>query len=74
MHAIGCHETGLPFFWCPRCGTIRLCDGDVHAPALVQRCRQFGKTLEGECAVHADQWERLGVQESIGPVNEGGAR
>ena len=33
MHAMGCRTTDRPFYWCPRCGTTKTCDGEVGVPA-----------------------------------------
>jgi hypothetical protein len=67
MHQMGCKVTDLPFFWCPVCGTTKTCDGDVAVPALVRRCQDFQETIKGQCALHAHEWNRLGIAESIYP-------
>jgi hypothetical protein len=67
MHKAGCQTTDLPFFWCPRCGTFRLCDGDNHAPAVIDRLRQFEEFLVGHSTKALYEWKRLGIAESIRP-------
>lgn len=68
IHALGCKVSGDTFFYCPRCGTILPCTGEVVVPALVERCRNFEFLL---CAggftgkeLIAD-WDHLGIRESI---------
>lgn len=71
MHMMGCRVTGDPLHWCPTCGTIKGCDIEPHAPALVSYARKFEKVLGG--TEHLDPtpselrmaWHRLGVAESI---------
>lgn len=70
MHQMGCRSTDLPFFWCPRCGTIKTCDATVGVPVLIDRCRKFGESLIGECAEHTFQWKQLGIAESINVPTE----
>jgi hypothetical protein len=70
MHQMGCRSTDLPFFWCPRCGTIKNCDAVVGVPVLLERCREFEKTLGDERASNAVKWHALGIEESIRPVKE----
>lgn len=74
MHNIGCClHSGLPFFWCPRCGTLKPCDSEAAEPALVARCRDFAREFEKACDEdhHAaapcmeGAYRRSGIAESI---------
>jgi len=68
MHSMGCRTTDLPFFWCPRCGTIKTCDAVVGVPALPERCRRFRDLAEngmGLSPASAALWHRLGIAEAI---------
>lgn len=71
MHQLGCCViTGMPFFWCVRCGTIKTCDNEPAAPALVTRCQTFEDALANPItgAVGANLrllWHTLGIDESI---------
>lgn len=49
-------------FWCPRCGTILEPCGQISAPALVQRCRNFASQLGPPWF---QLWVMLGIEESI---------
>lgn len=71
MQAIGCRVTDKNFFWCPRCNTIRTCEGEeAIAPALVNFCRSFEKTIGGVCAEHAHQFNAAGIRDAINvPAN-----
>lgn len=52
-------------FWCPRCGTLTM-GGDIEAPSLVQRCREFGVTLHNDDLDYLQaEWQRLGIAETI---------
>jgi tRNA(Ile2) C34 agmatinyltransferase TiaS len=51
-------------FWCPRCGTIR--DGShCDAPVLVGRLIEFAGNLSDEHQHLIDEFERLGIRDSI---------
>lgn len=72
LHKVGVMPepyTGVPLFWCPRCGTLKanvVQDDDV--PQLVGRVIEFGGLLTEPR--HDDliaAFERLGVRESICP-------
>lgn len=65
MHGMGCKVTGSTFYWCPRCGTIKPCEEEAVQPALVGRLKDYQAGLYGRCALHAREWERLGIAESI---------
>lgn len=58
--------TGVPLFWCPRCGTLKanvVKDDDV--PKLVRRVIEFGGKLTDEHQSLIDDFERIGLRESI---------
>lgn len=67
---------GVNTFWCPRCGTIKFgSTRPAHeAPKLVDHCRQFRKAkhpsfiaevgLFGDPVI-AEEWRRLGIEESL---------
>jgi hypothetical protein len=72
MHQLGCHETGRPFFWCPRCGTTKTCEGDIAAPALVEWCRKYESRAVGPIDAnpksnepHQNAWKGSGISEAI---------
>ena len=66
MHQMGCRSTDLPFFWCPRCGTIKTCDAVVGVPVLIDRCRKFQDEALGDSPVASTKtWFTLGIPESI---------
>lgn len=72
LHEMGCRTTGMPFFWCPRCGTMKTCDGVIVKPSIVDSCREFESTIVGVCAEHSYQWKAFGIAESINlPKNRG---
>ncbi len=63
MHAMGCKVTDKNFYWCPRCGTMLVCEGgEAVAPALVHRCREFENTASIRIT---GLWTRLGIAEAI---------
>lgn len=82
MHKVGVMPepyTGVPLFWCPRCGTLK---GNVVAeeyamtvandvPKLVGRVIEFGRLLRDDQMYSGDmlikEFERLGIRESICP-------
>ena len=64
MHSLGCRTTDRPFFWCPRCGTIKPCDTEHSVPALVDRCRTFEDKYVGRGKLF-NYWHQLGIRESI---------
>lgn len=68
MHNFGCLVSGRPAFWCPRCGTLKTCEGHVAAPDLPRRCRTFGLLL-GRSPVLLAEWTRLGVAEAVAAPN-----
>jgi hypothetical protein len=70
MHSMGCRVTELPFFWCPRCGTIKPCD-DTPAvvPLLVERCREFQANMKDYRGPMLE-WKRTGIAESINTPEE----
>ncbi len=56
---------GRAVYHCPRCGTLRMVDGERHTdyvPRLVDRCRSFEDTLGPRWA---GLWETLGIHEAI---------
>jgi hypothetical protein len=57
---------GNGYFWCPRCGTLKRFPQaswqTVTTPKLVERCREFGRTLG---PLERVPWYRLGIEESI---------
>jgi hypothetical protein len=70
-----CTVTGRPFHWCPRCGSVRDCDGNVTAPALVDFSRGFARrmledpicgSMTSTCrAEFLRRWDGSGVRDSI---------
>jgi len=55
-------------FHCPRCGTLVGCyaDGSALVPALVARCREFGRALRHVARPPDERdWHRLGIDEAI---------
>lgn len=70
MHALGCRVTDRTFFWCPRCGTTRTCDGTDAVPDLVRRCREFEGQLSSPLTTHEHDWHRLGIGEAINPTGD----
>lgn len=67
MTAFGCRVTDRNFFVCPRCGTVKTCDGGVTAPDLVRRCREFEQQylLAGDVSDITALLRRLGIAEAI---------
>ena len=68
MQATGCKVTDLPFFWCPRCGTFKRCQGEVAVPGLVHHARVFRESMRGgEDRIFplAQLWRQAGMEESI---------
>lgn len=65
MQATGCKVTDRPFFWCPRCGTFKSCDGEVAVPALIAWCRSFQLFIDGHDARLAHEWRVAGINEAI---------
>lgn len=65
-HTMGYKVTDRPFFWCPRCGTIKPCEGSEAArPLLVDRCRNFEREeVRGHVGIEM-LWNRYGIRESI---------
>ena len=60
------HQSVDPIFWCPRCGTLI----DRHSrlydqPKLVGRVLAFAANLTEEHQALIDEFERLGIRESI---------
>lgn len=72
LHKVCRSTDGRDVFWCPRCGTLRTDYGgfgDDHLPKLVERCRQFEKTMDArDCA----RWHSVGIKESIEPKEQAG--
>ena len=68
MTAFGCKVTDRNFYVCPRCGTIKTCDGlnapTIIVPVLIERCREFEKFLPINQSLKAT-WRKLGIAESI---------
>lgn len=75
-HTLGtlCVHEGMQFVNCDRCGTVvvRILEGDypdrVYVPKLVERCREFEKTLPLEgmpSTLTRETWHRLGIAEAI---------
>jgi hypothetical protein len=64
MHAMGCKVSSDTFYWCPRCGTIMPCTGEVTVPMLVTRCREYEKTMTAS-SVYSRNWHTIGIRESI---------
>ena len=59
-------------FLCPRCGTVKMEDGDrpaeskVYVPKLVERCRKFEiQEIVGCVSREVDKWHSLGIAESL---------
>ena len=63
MHHMECSVSELSMFWCPRCGTLKLCDEEILVPLLVKRCRKFA--WESLVPPYIDAWIRHGIAESI---------
>lgn len=74
-------EEPRPFWWCPRCGTLREASagGFVRdeAPKLVGRVRQFHERASGASGENPKitpsgeaLWRTLGIAESISSPNE----
>ncbi len=71
MQQLGCcTDTGLKFFWCPRCGTLKPCDTEAAAPALVSFCRRYEQAVMIDGAPPTLNWERMGIAESINVPRE----
>jgi hypothetical protein len=55
--------------WCPRCGTMKCGPADPCAPKLVERCREFRKTIRADYGSHCSlcrvNWKLLGLAECI---------
>jgi hypothetical protein len=71
MHAMGCKVTDSTLYWCPRCGTIKPCDGEFVAPVLPERCRKFYAEVTKDTPpwnreILLPAWNRTGIGESIG--------
>jgi hypothetical protein len=75
-------ERNRNVFWCPRCGTIKLCDTEAVRPVLVDRCRK----IESEYVIdeHSGHlaildlripWRSSGITEAINlPCNRVGCQ
>ena len=59
--------TGVGLFWCNRCGTLKanVVTEEDDVPKLVSRITEFAGKLTGEHQDLIDEFERLGIQESI---------
>ena len=62
MHSLG---TAPRYFWCPRCGTIKSCEADIAAPALVDRCRRLRdlsaerpELAQSRCNIPSASWNQ----------------
>jgi hypothetical protein len=72
MHRFG---GGSVFFWCPRCGTLKLGDAGIgyETPKLVERCRQYQAGMTTDVVPgHLQQWRIIGIAESINVPSERG--
>jgi hypothetical protein len=74
MQCLKANDFASPgIFWCPRCGTIcgqtDIPQGDrPQAPKLVERCREFEKSLVAAgMMTDVQPWRTLGIAESIHP-------
>ena len=59
--------TGVPLFWCPRCGTLKanvVYERD-DVPKLVGRVCEFGSFFTEEHQDLIAKFEQLGIRESI---------
>lgn len=59
----------MPFYWCPRCGTIKPCDMEATAPVLPERCRRFIEKIRSSPGIVAaaaaiDAWVSSGADEA----------
>ena len=59
--------TGVPLFWCPRCGTLKanVITEQHEPPKLVERVIKFAGNLTDEDNDLIHEFERLGIRESI---------
>ena len=70
MQNIGRMNLGPSVFWCPRCGTLKTGDTS-EPPKLVGKVIEFAGHLTDEHAGLIDQFERLGIRESITTIPPG---
>lgn len=54
MIEFGCRVSGLPFHWCPSCGTLRTCDGQWSSPASVVMEGERGEEAQLRRTVPSD--------------------
>ena len=66
MQRLGASSELAPWWWCPRCGSLKAVNEalgcDIAVPYLVDRCRRFE---DGLIAPGLTDWHSLGIQESI---------
>lgn len=72
MAILGCKITDSPFYWCPRCGTIKTCEGDTASPHTPSRSSSTPMGASGLEAV-ARQWlaARNIIEKSLNEIAPG---